>query len=267
MSVAQLTIPSSYSGTTVKWSLGTNLPSSNYFTCMCWAYGTSLVGDTYRDLICDTDGNNVAGIGLKLLSGSNYNVNLGDLNTDNVGTRTVQSNQWHHYCMTIAPTAAGTRCIGYLDGHLEVGPVSLVAPTPATTFQIWNSRASSTDAGSQWLGVILACKIWDRIEMDGGDIMNEMMFYQPQRLQDLWAYTPVFDIDSKAMIFGGRGGTAWTFTGTVTSSLIYPPGVCWDNPKNRRRTSRFLPPAASAATPRGILVPSLQEDLYNIEDL
>lgn len=245
MGVAQLTEPSVYAGTTCKFEFSHTalttaaMPEANHWSAMCWAYLTGQDA-TYYDLIAYSDNNEVIGIGV--IGPTTYSLNLGDLNSDSTSSRTTTRNEWHHYAIVCRPNGANAQVFGYLDGVRQIGPVALVAPNDATDrfFRLWNSRASSTDAASQWVGHAGAFKVWDWAITDD-DIRKEMLFWRAQNRIGLFAEVPCFDTNSRTLMTGGRALDSMTVTGTFAANGFDMPGVLRDAPLSRRRVSTFLP--------------------------
>lgn len=243
MSLSQLLEAAFYTGTTCKFSVGTaRCPTPNSWSATCWAYQTGNSA-TYYDLVAITDTNNVIGIGNKFLT-PNYFLNLGDLNTDQTSSRILPPNEWHHYAITVIPNGANTQVFGYVDGVLQVGPVSLVASTAgSSTLQLWNSRASTTDAGSQWTGHACAFKVWDNVQLTEREIRREMLYWRAVKRQGLFLEMPCWDIDSRAQSLGGSAMDLQTLSGTfATTTGPDPAGLLRNLPVLVRHTPGKVDP-------------------------
>jgi hypothetical protein len=226
---------------TPKLKVTSTMPNPGQFTLMAWAYHTGGTGDTYSDVFGITDLNDVIGMSFHTANG-NKHFSIGDLNSD-VDGPVVPDNEWHHVCLAIGDIAGtGTRSIGYLDG-LEAMSGSLINPVTPVFMSLFNSRASDTDASGCWIGNLCGFKIWNEVALTAEEIRREMWSYTPQRLNNLWGWSPMLGLAYRTHNYGGLAGQDWTSQSNwFAEGTNDPPGVVWDYPMGRRDPSGFFVP-------------------------
>lgn len=212
---------------------------SGALTMMAWFYATNVNTDNQCLFWAGSDSASNAAAITFYLGITNGQVDLYSLASGARGTAdTVWSaNTWYHFCFAGSTTANAAATV-YLNGVDDNGPWTNGAGTySAGRVQIGNDPFTS----DQFDGRVAAFKVWNAT-LTTAEIQNEMRFYTPQRLANLYQWAPLVNHSNLV----DYAGNARSFSAGGTLSTEDGPPIAW-----RPRRPRFWVPAAAAAATGG----------------